>query len=1156
MIDFCHLHNHTHYSLLDAACTPIQLIQAAKKHDHRAVALTDHGVMFGCMEFYNKAKKENLKPLLGFEAYVANGSRFDQSAGKQKTKKKNYFHLLLIAKDLTGYKNLMKLTTYAHTEGFYYRPRIDEDLLTQYHEGIIACSGCLNGVVNSYLVDEEYDTALTKAKFYQELFGDDFYMELQNHFLPDDPIVLNQAPKIASELGIKLIATNDVHYIEQKHAIPHNVYLCIKDSSSANSGSVDINDLRYGTPEMYFKSTEQMVDLFKNYPGAIENTGEIVEKCDLVFDKKYYLPEFPIPKESNSKTFDEYITQLTYKGLEERFEVLTPEIKERTEYELGVIKKMGFSAYFLIVADFIDAAKKMGVRVGPGRGSAAGSIVAYAMGITNVDPLPYDLLFERFLNPERVSMPDIDIDFADTGREKVIEYVKQKYGEENVAQIITFGKLSSKAVLKDVGRVLGIPHTQINTITAKIPTILGKVLPLVEAFELPELKWLKESKEEKIQQLMEYSKHLEGFCRNTSTHAAGVVITPGKVSDYVPLYQSPGQKNQGVDIATQYGMKELEEAGLLKMDFLGLKTLSIIDQTLEMIERNYNKKIDIDKIDFNDKLTYELFGKGQTLGVFQFESNGMKEYLRQLKPTDIEEITAMNALYRPGPMGQIPEYIDRKQGKSEITYLHPVMAKSLDKTYGIIVYQEQVMQLVRDIAGFTYGMADILRRAMGKKDTPLMEKQKVPFLAGAESIGIDKKLGNEIFDLIVKFANYGFNKSHSLAYSILAYQTAWLKANYPAEFIAANLSAEMGDQNKIVQFIDEAEQMGITVLPPDISNSYSHFTASENKIYFGLAAIKNVGISAAEGIIAARTNEKYTTLFDFVCKIDSKIANKRVLEALVCSGAFDSLKSGHRASLFASIDLALEYSKSVNSGSENSMESLFGGSKTISFSEPKLIETPVWSEKDLLDKEKEYLNFYVSGHPLVKFKSIIDSLSTITFEDKNSSLLGSTVRSCCLLKDIRTRLDKKNNTIAFVIAEDFTGKAELIFWKDTYAKFAHHLKADSIVMCIGKADSDGDILKITVDNLMPFDWAVQQYVKGFNIWIDLQSSTTDKMNELLQICNSPDSNASIIFNLYDSQSEYRRTLRSDDVAIRLDLSTFNKLTDIFGKNNVRIITSI
>lgn len=1157
MCDFVHLHNHTHYSLLDAACTPEQLIKEAKKYDHKALALTDHGVMFGCLEFYYKAKKENIKPLIGFEAYVANGSRFDNTAGKQKTKRKNYFHLLLIAKNMTGYKNLLKLTTLGHTEGFYYKPRIDEELIAKYSEGVIACSGCLNGVINAYLVDGDFETAMKKAQFYQSVFGDDLYLELQNHNLPEDPVVLRDIPKIAENLNIKMVATNDVHYIKQEHAIAHNVYLHIKDASSSNAEKIDITQLRYRTAEMYFKSSDQMKDLFRDFPGAIEHTSEIADKCDLQFEEKIFLPNFPIPKTSKSVTLDDFLTELTWIGIRKRFSEITQEIEERLKYELQVILDMGFAGYFLIVQDFIDAAKRMGVRVGPGRGSAAGSLVAYALGITNVNPLPYDLLFERFLNPERVNMPDIDIDFCDDKREKVIEYVKQKYGENSVAQIVTFGKLSSRAVLKDVGRVLGISHNIINTITAKIPVIQGKVTPLNDAIKMHDLKWVVESEDKDMKQLIEYSTLLEGFFRNTSTHAAGVVITPGDVVDYVPLYQSPGSKSQGVDIATQYGMKDLETAGLLKMDFLGLRTLSIIDNTLEMIKNNHGIDIDIDTIDFNDDKTYDIFSNGQTLGIFQFESDGMKEFLKQLKPKDLEEITAMNALYRPGPMENIPEFIERKFGRKSIEYLHPKMENSLSKTYGVIVYQEQVMQLARDIGGFTLGQSDIIRRAMGKKDAKMMAEQKAKFVEGAMKNDFTKKIAEEIFDLIEKFAAYGFNKSHSLAYSILAYQTAWLKAHYPAEFIAANMTAELNNQSKIVDFMLEATSLNIKVLPPDVNNSTSKFNTVDNTIYFSLAGVKNVGSGAALSIMNERIkNGSFASMFDFVSRLDSRIANKRILEALICAGAFDSTNTGTRATLFNGVETAMDYAKSSNK-STNDMDSLFmGSSEAEVVKEPKLKEHTEWDERYKLSKEKEYLGFYVSGNPLQRYRGLIEALSTIKFDNPDSKLIGEQVRVCGIITEIQTRLDKKGNTFAFVKIEDLTAKAELIFWSDSYGRNGHHIKEDSIVVCLGKAESDGETIKIIVDKIMPLGDGIIEYSRGFNITLDSHLHQESDLQEFLKLCDDPSAKTLINFYVEDKILNSRRKLIAEEVNLPINETTINKILDIFGKNNVKLITSL
>lgn len=1171
MVDFCHLHNHTHYSLLDAACTPKQLIQKAKEYGHKSLALTDHGVMFGCLDFYNKAKAEGIKPILGFEAYVATGSRFEKTAGKSATRKKNYHHLLLLAKNKAGYKNLLKLTTYSHTEGFYYKPRIDDELLKKHHDGLIVCSACINGIINSYLVRGDYPTAVEKAKFYHEIFGDDFYLELQNHNLPEDKIIISQVPKIAAELGIKLVATNDIHYIDKEHAVSHNIYLHIRDATVTSN--IDIENLRYREPQMFYKTSEDMFDLFKDFPHALETTQEISDKCDFNLEKNYFLPEFPIPKESKAKTLDDYLVEQTYTGLAERFDNITDELKSRVDYELDVIIKMGFSGYFLIVQDFIKAAKRMNVRVGPGRGSAAGSLVAYALEITNVNPLPYDLLFERFLNPERVSMPDIDIDFSDDKRDLVISYVKDKYGENSVAQIVTFGKLSSKAVLKDVGRVLGIHYSEINKITDKIPVNLGKVLPLKQALELSDLKWVKESKDPRFEKLIKHSLDLEGLFRHTGTHAAGVVITPGDVVDYVPLYQSPSDKSKGSEIATQYDKKELENAGLLKMDFLGLRTLSIIDYTLEMIKKNYHIDIDIDKIDFHEEQTLNVFREGNTLGVFQFESSGMKAYLTKLKPNDIEEITAMNALYRPGPMENIPEFIERKQGRKKIEYLHPVLEKTLSKTYGIIVYQEQVMQIARDVGGFSLGQADILRRAMGYKDPKLMEEQKSIFLEGAIKNGFDKKIAEEIYHLIKKFADYGFNKSHSLAYSVLAYQTAYLKAHYPAEFIAANMSAELEHQTKIVEFMNEAQSMGIKVMPPDVNNSTDKFTSRDNVIYFSLAAIKNVGIAAAKNIMDTRKQKTFESFYDFVARVNPKFVNKKILEALIQCGAFDSCDSNSRATLFNSIDMALDYLKAVNSKNDD-ISSLFGSDTDNLITAPSYKVTERWPEQYMLAKEKEFLNFYVTGNPMDRYRNLINSLSTIKLNDVNSDILKNQeeinskrnghgkkrnlqnrVRVSGIINEIRTQRDRKKNTIAFAVIQDFYSQGELIFWSDAWNEYSEKVSRDSIVVAIGSAKVENNTIIVTVDEVLSLYEAIKQYSNGLIINVT-DTESNEAINELAKLCTDKNAKCRVIFSVYDSAGNHISDYLADEMDLSISEESIEKIIDIFGKNNIKLIPLI
>ncbi len=1154
-MEFVHLHNHTHYSLLDAAATVDDLIRAAVENGHKSVALTDHGVMFGSMEFYHKAKAKGLKPVIGFEAYVATGSRFEKTAGKKNSKKKNYYHLLLLAKDMEGYHNLIKLTTYAHLEGFYYKPRIDRELLERYHKGIIACSGCLNGVVSAHIVNGELNKAKEQAQFYKELFNDDFYIEIQNHHLPEDDGILRHAPEIAKEFGIKLVATNDVHYIKKEHAIAHNVYLNIKTASENPNGIIDIKKLRYRSPELYYKTTDEMVSLFPNYPEAIKNTVEIASKCNLSFAKKIYMPEFKIPKDSPAQSLDEYLRLKTFEGLKHRYNDITDEIQQRTEYELGVICKMQFSGYFLIVSDFVQAAKNLGIRVGPGRGSVAGSIVAFALGITNIDPIKYGLLFERFLNPDRISMPDIDIDFCDTKRDKIIEYVKSKYGENSVAQIITFGKLSSRAVLKDVGRILGIHHQEINKITAKIPVVMGKVTPLSEALELPDLRDFKETTDIKKKRLIEYSLLLEGLYRHTSTHAAGVVIAPGNVSDYVPLYLQPSSsENASPEISTQYSMGELEDAGLIKMDFLGLRTLSILDNTIEMIEENHKVKIDIDNIPLDDGRTFELFSQGKTLAIFQFESSGMQDYLRQLKPSNILELSDMNALYRPGPMANIPDYIDRKYRRKEVTYLHPLMENTLKDTYGIIVYQEQVMQLARDIAGFSLADADILRRAMGKKKQEVMEKMKPAFIEGAKHNGINKELATEIFDLIERFANYGFNKSHSLAYAFLAYQTAWLKAHYPAEFLAANMNAEISNSEKIPQLIEEAKSLGITVVPPDINRSFSRFVAIDSKtILFGLAGIKNVGTRVEETIVAARQDKPFTSFFNFVSRVDTRIINRKVLEALVAAGAFDAIENARRAPLMAAIDVALEFSRKMQDSNGQNESNLFGDRETNSefIVEPQIPDVAEWTLKEKLAKEKEFLNFYLSGHPLDRFRVLAELLSTSKLNDFETPSLASVVRVCGVVLQISTKIDRNNQKFAFVNIEDFYSKAECVVWSDTYARYFKYLEEGNIVMVIGKPEVRENNVKIFVSEIYGIEEAGNKFIQGFHISLNVNDSNRSKIEELSQLCSKPDSSKRFVFIIKDNGS--RKAYLAEDVKFEISENNIRKLFELFGESNVKVI---
>ncbi len=1094
-----------------------------------------------------------MKPIVGMEAYVANGTRFDKNLKtKDGRKKKNYYHIVMLAKNEVGYKNLLKLTTLGHTEGFYYKPRIDRELIERHKEGIVISSACIGGIVNNHLVNNDFEAAMEEARFYHKLFGEDFYLEIQNHFQPADKIILDKVPLIAKELGIKMIATNDIHYMQKEHAVAHNVLLHIRDANAANAAQLNIYDLRYKTPEFYFKSQAEMKSIFKDYPDALDNTLEIADKCNYgVETGKIYMPEFPIPKESKSENLDEYLTELTWKGIKEKYGEITEEIKARTEYELGVIIDMKFPGYFLITQDFINAAKDKGVRVGPGRGSAAGSIVAYALDITNIDPLPYNLLFERFLNPERVNMPDVDIDFADDKRDVVIEYVKDRYGEEAVCQIITFGKLSSKAVITDVGRVLGIELNKIREITKQIPTNGGKVTPVEKAIELPELEWLKNTTDPKLKELVEFSKLLEGKFRQTGIHAAGVVIAPGPVANYVPVYKPAKAKESSVEISSQYSMADIEDAGLLKMDFLGLRTLSIIENTLTMVKDNHGVDIDIDKIDFHDQATYDLLGQGKTLSIFQFESGGMQEYLKQLKPQNLEEITAMNALYRPGPMANIPDFIDRKFGRKPIEYLHSTMEESLKNTYGIIVYQEQVMQLVQNIADFSLGQADLLRRAMGKKKLEIMEQEKPKFVEGAAKKGISEKLALQIFDLIVAFASYGFNKSHSVAYSYVAYQTAWLKTHYPAEFLAANMTAELNDQAKIVLLTEEAKKFGINVLPPDVNRSFANFRAVDNEIYFGMAGIRNVGIKPVDSIIAARTEKRFDSFFDFVTRVDTRLVNRKAIESLIYAGAFDSLETGHRAQLLAAVDEALEYAKAKQESSKSNMDSLFGGEVSADLKEPELHDIKPWEKKYVLEKEMEVLKFYISGHPMEDYVPYWRNVASFKLDQRD--IKDKThVRIVGLITEMRTKLDKNNNTMAFLTVEDVKGKAEVIFWSNSYKKCHHAILPDSVVVIEGKAEVSDDKVKIIADDAFPVLESIDRFAKGYSLWIDIQTVTEDTIKSIYKKFKKENAKSIIRFNVFDDSKHYKKLLIADEVEIPVNEEVLNGLVDIFGIYNVAL----
>ena len=1154
--NFVHLHVHSHYSLQDASSTIKELVNAAVENRMPALAITDHGVMYGIAEFYKTCTAANIKPIIGCEVYIVpdKGSRFDKSKKERNeddddtyssTTKMNYNHLILLAKNEIGYKNLIKLCSIGHTEGYYYKPRIDWEVLEKYHEGLICTTACPAGIISAPILNGEIDKAKKIAAEYKELFSDDFYLEIQNHGLDQEKTLLHYIPQIAKELNIKLVATNDVHYTKKEHAIAHNILINISEKN------IDYRNLRYRTDQLYFKSYDEMKNLFKDFPEALENTLEIAEKVNLTFKLGvYHTPKFPIPQEHSDKSLDEYFVYLAKEGLKKRYPNITDEIQQRFDFEIKTILEMGFSGYFLIVQDFINAAKKRGIAVGPGRGSAAGSMVAYCLGITNVEPLEYSLLFERFLNPNRKSMPDIDVDFADNKRELVIEYVKERYGEKSVSQIVTFNTLSSKAVLTDVARVIGVNLQEVKSITKHIPTVFGKVYSIEQAInEVPELEHLKNPKDEKIKELIEYSKILEGKNRNSSKHAAGVVIAPGDITDYVPIAKAQREDNVYV---TQFNMKMLEDfAGLLKMDFLGLRTLTIITDTINLIKKNRGIDINIDEIPIDDPKTYELFANGQTTAVFQFESPNMREYLSRLKPTSIKDLAAMNALYRPGPMAFIDSFIKRKFGEESVTYRHPKLEPILKETYGIIVYQEQAIQIANKIAGMSLAQADILRRAMGKKDAKAMQEQRDIFIKGAVENGIDEQVATEIFNDIEAFASYGFNKSHAVAYSIVAYQTAYLKANFPAEFLAANMTNELNDVSKIAVLLDECRKLKINVRPPNINKPSVYFDVEGDEIIFGMAAIKGVGESAVEEIAKAKNQlgRDFKNIFDFCANVDNRLLNKKALESLVLAGAFDF--SGYsRSQNYLAIEQAIEYGKNYKKTLEKAEDDLFGGTDSMELiPEPKMPDVNNWTLENELANERKVLGFYLTDHPLSKFEIERFSLSSISLGDTQNVNDDDDVTIIGVITSIDTKLDKNKNPMAFFKIDDLTGTCECIIFNRAFEPVKELLFEENVVCIAGKAENTGDSIKVTVDNVMDLYTARKKITKSFNITI-YKNDPIEKLEKLYNLVSKYNGNTPVTI-------EYRNNGHSRyfviDKKVALSNEFMKEIKSLFETHRIKLI---
>ena len=1090
MPDFVHLHIHSEFSLLDGANRIKDLPVRAKELGMKAMAITDHGVMYGVIDFYKACKKEGIKPIIGCEVYVASRTRFDKEPQDKK-----YYHLILLAKDNKGYQNLSKLVSLGFTEGYYYKPRIDLEILEKYHEGIICLSGCLAGSVSQAILNGNIEEAENVAKWHKNVFGDDYYLEIQNNGVKEQVMVNQKIIQIARRLDIPIVATNDAHYLKKEDAYNHEVLLCIQTGKRMT----DEDRMRFETDELYVKSPEEMSEYFKNFPDAIENTVKIAEKCNVEFEFGHtILPNYDVPPEY--ATHYDYFKKLCDDGIKKRYgENPSQEILDRAAYELKIISQMGYVDYYLIVWDYINYAKSVGIPVGPGRGSGAGSILAYAIGITDIDPMKYNLLFERFLNPERISMPDFDVDFCYERRGEVIDYVERKYGKDHVSQIITFGTMSARMVIRDVGRALDMPYAECDKLAKMIPNELH--ITIKKAMEQnKELRDLYESDDE-IHKMLDIAMALEGMPRQASTHACGIVITKEPVDTYVPLYVRDGQ------ISTQFIMTTLEELGLLKMDFLGLRTLTVIQDAIDLVKENRGIDVEFDK-DMNDPNVYKLWQNGESVGIFQFESQGMTNFMKELKPDCLEDIIAGVSLYRPGPMDQIPRYIKNKKDPEHAEYTHPSLIPILKVTYGCMVYQEQVMQIVRDLAGYSLGRADLVRRAMGKKKLDVMAKEREYFIHGQTDEngnvvikgcirnGIDEASANKIFDEMAEFAKYAFNKSHAAAYAVVSYRTAYLKAYYPEEFMAATLNSFLGNLDKIPMYIDECKRLKIDILKPDINKSFTRFTVDGNKIRFGMGSIKNVGIGAVDGIVAERnTNGEFKDFGDFCERIANASVNKKCVESLIKAGAFDSFEQTRRT-LMESYEAIIDSIADSTRKSFDGQVSMFdlGGADQEEMKELKYTyrTMPEFTEREILSMEKEMLGLYISGHPLDKLRKQIEiqtnvnssqlreaqdtsSLDTATIEgteyedgraykdikdiqigkdmkisEKENLVDGQFVKYAGIITSVKKKFTKTNKIMAFVTVEDLYGPIEVIVFENCYQNCSNILMEDNIVLVDGR----------------------------------------------------------------------------------------------------------
>ena len=1070
-MSFVHLHLHTEYSLLDGAIRIKEVVQKAKEYGMPAVAITDHGNMFGAIEMYKECIKQGIKPIIGCEVYVAPRSRLDKE-GRLDTEPN---HLILLAMNNTGYKNLSKLVSLGYTEGFYYKPRIDLEILEKYNEGLICLSACLAGGLARRITAGDIRGAKEHIEKYISIFGKDrYFLEIQDNKLREQILVNQKLIEFSKEYGLQLVATNDCHYLNKEDYDFHEVLLCIQTRKTLN----DEDRMSFKVNEFYFKSPEEMKEAFKAVPEAIENTLKIADMCNVEIEFGHtILPEYKIEE---NVTHLEYFTKKCYDAIPKKYpESKWNEVKERLDYEISVIDKMGYIDYFLIVQDFINYAKSQGIPVGPGRGSGAGSLAAYLIGITDIDPLRFGLIFERFLNPERVSMPDFDVDFCYERRQEVIDYVAEKYGHDHVAQIITFGTMAARAAIRDVARVLDIPYQKADSIAKLIPHSFK--ITIDEALsESPDLRKLY-NEDIETRRVIDISKKLEGLCRQASTHACGVVITKEPVVNYVPMYENEGQ------LTTEYTMTTLEELGLLKMDFLGLRTLTVISDAKKLIKKIHG--IDVDFGDYDDPGVYKMLTQGKTLGVFQMESPGFRKMMMKMEPDSIDDIIVMISLYRPGPMDQIPRYIKNKNNKENIEYTHKSLEKILKPTYGCMVYQEQVMQIFRELAGYTLGRADIVRRAMGKKKIDVMNKEREVFVEGAAKNGIDEASANKIFDEMAEFAKYAFNKSHAAAYAVVAYETAYLKCHYPAEFLAANMNSFMGNQNKVPVYINEARELGIEVLRPDINESYSRFAVINGKIRFALSSIKNVGESAIEEIIKERKlNGKYTSFLDFCQRVSTEAVNKRCVEGLIKAGCFDELeKEYNRYDILENFEMIIDGVNHQRKNNYVNQMDFFGEIEPSGQSSIKIEKSGrVPTNRELLDMEKEMLGLYISGHPLDEYKEYIKKNATVTTLELNEeteseeeeaestepkqSYDEKTVTLCGIFNKGKVLMTKSGKNMMFAGLEDLFGEVELVIFPTTYDRFFRILEDEAILKVTGKVSiKEDEGAKILVQNIVNID---------------------------------------------------------------------------------------